>query len=156
MVGGFVLMVFLGIPQYWGGRGGHHQRSALLLFPTSGLQLSGWLVLCIRSLYTASLGHRIPLLTFDTHCLAKWVIMSLDGKRVDNRSKDMGVSQTPLPLFEENVTEFVKSKFGSFLFFVFPQRKKTALILNRKVFPSHRLSSELFGNIQDLKENFQS
>ena len=40
--------------------------------------------------------------------------------------------------------------------FFFLQRKKTAFILNRKVFPSHRLSSELFENIQDLKENFQS
>ena len=51
--------------------------------------------------------------------------MRLEGKHMDDRSKDMEVSETPLPpFFEENVTEFVKSKFGRFFF---PPEKENSL-----------------------------
>ena len=54
---------------------------------------------------------------------------------MDNKSKDMDVSQTPLPpFFEENVTEFVKSKFGRFFFFFFPEEENSPYF-KQKSFP---------------------
>lgn len=82
---------------------------------------------------------------------------------METKNEEMDVAYTPLsPSFEENVTDFVKSKFWSiFLFWKHIHKRKQTkkqigFIFNRNVFPSQKLSLELFWNIQVLKENYQN